>query len=402
MVQARLFSGFPWNFLGASQYRMLPLIQIASLGGVYAVSFLVAWFSVSLLCGAVMVLRRPENTRRWMGEIILPLALVGVVVTSGLRQLFRVAPAAATLKVALVQPSIPQTTIWDPAEGPKRFQELLALTETALTNKPDLLVWPEAAVPGVFRYSTNLYGGATVFLSVTRLARKNKLWIVLGADDAMPDPERPGEALYFNSSLLITPSGEVAGIYRKRRLVIFGEYVPLANLFPFFRSFTGVTGDFTPGNGPVAFVLDNLRVKTSVLICFEDIFPHFVREHVEDDTDFLLNLTNNGWFGESAAQWQHAANAVFRAVENGLPLVRCANNGLTCVVDQQGRMQEVFFPGTRDIYGAGFKIAEVPLLAGGKRPATLYRRRGDWFGWSCVGLTTVAVSVTFLRRRPTF
>ena len=121
--------------------------------------------------------------------------------------------------------------------------------------------------------------------------------------------------------------------YIKRKLVIFGEYVPLADWLPFLKYLTPIQGGFTPGRRPVSFPLPGLRAKTSVLICFEDIFPHLVREHVDDDTDFLVNLTNNGWFGESAAQWQHAANAVFRAVENGLPLVRCANNGLTCWVD---------------------------------------------------------------------
>ena len=120
---------------------------------------------------------------------------------------------------------------------------------------------------------------------------------------------------------------------------------------------------------------------------------------MEDDTDVLLNLTNNGWFGESAAQWQHAANAIFRAVENGLPLVRCANNGISCWVTRDGRMQDAYLPGTLDAYGAGFKVVQVPLLAGGKRPPTFYRARGDVFGWACVAWSVLAVARTFLQRR---
>src|SRR5213075_838851 len=115
---------------------------------------------------------------------------------------------------------------------------------------------------------------------------------------------------------------------------------------------------FAPGDGPIPFQLTNLNVKISVLICSEDVFPHLVRDYVEPDTDFLLNLTNNGWFGESAAQWQHAANAVFRAVENRIPLVRCANNGLTCWVDEHGRMNDVLFAADRRIYGIGFETIE--------------------------------------------
>jgi apolipoprotein N-acyltransferase len=191
----------------------------------------------------------------------------------------------------------------------------------------------------------------------------------------------------------------VVATYRKRRLVIFGEYVPLARWLPFLRRFTGVGGDFTPGAEFVPFQLSDLKVKTSVLICFEDVFPHSAREHVEADTDFLLNLTNNGWFGESAAQWQHAASAVFRAVENGLPLVRCANNGLTCWVDAVGRLNEVFFPGSSDVYGAGFKIAHVPLLAGQQRPPTCYRRHGDWFGWTCAGFAVLTLGRRCLGQR---
>src|SRR5213075_2073295 len=141
---------------------------------------------------------------------------------------------------------------------------------------------------------------------------------------------------------------------------------------------------FAPGDGPIPFQLTNLNVKISVLICSEDVFPHLVRDYVEPDTDFLVNLTNNGWFGESAAQWQHAASAVFRAVENNIPLVRCANNGLTCWVDRRGRMHDVYFPGTKDIYKAGYKIVDIPVGGEGTYVPTFYRRYGDAFGWFCV------------------
>jgi apolipoprotein N-acyltransferase len=119
---------------------------------------------------------------------------------------------------------------------------------------------------------------------------------------------------------------------------------------------------------------------------------------VDADTDFLLNLTNNGWFGESAAQWQHAANAVFRAVENGVPLVRCANNGITCWVTPQGQIRDAYLPGTLDAYGAGFKIVQVPLLDGKKREPTFYRQHGDVFGWGCIAWSALVVGRAFLRR----
>jgi apolipoprotein N-acyltransferase len=133
-------------------------------------------------------------------------------------------------------------------------------------------------------------------------------------------------------------------------------------------------------------------VKTSALICYEDVFPQLARASVEPDTDFLVNITNDGWFGEGAAQWQQAASAVYRAVENGVPLVRCANTGLTCWVDANGRIREVFVDGNGSIYGAGFMMAKIPLLAAGeKRPQTFYHQHGDWFGWSCVVFAVAAL-----------
>ena len=395
MVQARLFSGFPWNLLGTSQYRMLPLIQIASWCGVYGVSFLVVWFSVALWCGVAVVLLRPQRSRLWMGELILPLGVSIAVAYWGVQVM--VAPKAAkTIRIALVQPSIPQTVIWDPDAGPKRFAELMALSEEALAKKPEVLVWPEAAMPSYLRWDTNLFEGKTLMESVAGLARRGQVWMILGADDAAPGGA--GEAEFFNNAFLINPAGEIAGSYRKQRLVIFGEYVPLAGVVPWLRTFSGVTGDFTAGTQAVAFVMRPLGAKTSVLICFEDVFPHGARAHVEADTDFLVNITNDGWFGESAQQWQHAANAAFRAVENGLPLVRCANNGLTCWIDAHGRMLEVFFAGDENIYRAGVKIAEVPLL-GAEREMTVYWRNGDWFGWSCVAVAGMFLGLSLVRRR---
>jgi len=384
MVVVRFLTGFPWNLLGASQYQILPVIQIASITGIYGVSLLLVWFSVSLVSAFLNLVNQPTRTRGWPGDLIVPLLAVAAAAAYGVRRTTQPKPFERTVSVALVQPSIPQTLIWDPNENTNRFNQLLELSERALAAKPDLLIWPEAAVPNMLRYEPDNYE------SITNLLARHKVWMILGADDAMPrlSAAEKREFDYYNSSFLITPAGELAMVYRKRKLVIFGEYVPLARWLPFLRHLTPIGGEFTPGDKPTPFIVPELDVKTSVLICFEDTFPHLAREYVEHDTDFLLNLTNNGWFGESAAQWQHAANAVFRAVENGLPLVRCANNGLTCWVDARGAMHEVYYPGTKDIYGAGFKVVKVPLLAAGEtRNATVYRRYGDWLGWTCVGFT---------------
>ena len=389
MVVGRLFSGFPWNLLGSSQYQMVPLIQVASVAGIYGISFLLVWVSLSLLSAGLVVVLRPTLRSAWVGEIILPLTVVALVFNFGFRQLTADAPPVRTLKVTMVQPSIPQTLIWDTSRDRERFGELVHLSVQALTNQPDLLVWPEAAVPSYARWDTNIYP------AITNLIRQHPAWLILGSDDVgLPaHPAHADDYEYYNASFLVAPDGDFANRYRKRNLVIFGEYVPLVRWLPFVKWFTPIEGGFTPGNRPVPFALTNLDVKASVLICFEDIFPHLAREYADDDTDFLVNLTNNGWFGESAAQWQHAAGAVFRAVENGLPLIRCSNNGLTGWVDARGRLRQVFRDDRGTIYGPGFLTAEIPLLGTGeKREATFYHRHGDAFGWACVGIAGIMLA----------
>lgn len=392
MIVSRLFTGFPWNLLGSSQQKLLPLIQIASITGVYGVSFLVIWFAASLLNALDALVAQPSARHVWLKELALPVFTVAVIYALGLHRITSAPPPERTLRMALVQPSIPQTMIWNDADAGPRLAQLLQLTGAALTNQPDVLLWPEAATPRMVRLDEPSARG------LAELAERSGAWFIIGSDDF----ERRGtNSVFFNSSFLINPRGEFVSTYRKRQLVIFGEYVPLVDWLPFIKYLTPIDGGFTAGERPVTFDLGALRAKTSVLICFEDVFPHYAREHVTGEEDFLVNITNDGWFGESAAQWQQAASAAFRAVENGVPLVRCANNGLSCWVDRFGGMHNVFFEdGARDIYRAGFKIIEVPLPSPEmKARRTFYNRRGDWFGWGCVALAGAMVALRFLRRR---
>lgn len=390
MIVARALTGFPWNLLGASQYRVLPLIQIASVTGVYGISFLVVWFSISLAGFVLGAVLHPKSAKLSYGDLTLPLIVVAAVAAFGVRQIQNPAGASRFLKIALVQPSIPQTLIWDSKENTNRFRQLIRLSEQALEGQPELLIWPEAAVPNMLRHDPE------TFEAVRRLSTNHNAWLILGADDAAsrPGSTREGEYNFYNSSFLISPAGQIQAAYRKQRLVIFGEYVPLARWLPFLKYLTPIGDGFTAGDRAVPFRFREPPVTASVLICFEDTFPHLARSYVEPDTDFLINLTNDGWFGETAAQWQHAANAVFRAVENGLPLVRCANNGLTCWIDARGGTHEVYFPGSPNVYQAGFKTASVPLQASGeRREPTFYGRHGDWFGWSCFGFVVGLLAV---------
>jgi apolipoprotein N-acyltransferase len=393
ILSSRLFSGFPWNLLGVSQYRLTPLIQIASATGVWGVSFLVVWFSLSLLGVAAAVVCKPALRSAWVPEITLPFVSIAVAFGIGYRQATSAGPSKRTLKVMLVQPAIPQTIIWDRNENARRFEALLQLTRQALTNKPDLLIWPEAAVPKLLRFD------APTAQAVSDLARTHHVWLILQADDTSPGtaPNAADED-YFNGAFLITPEGELAATYHKQRLVIFGEYIPFVRWLPFLKRLVPVE-DYESGRQPVTFAMPSLGARTSVLICFEDAFPQVARAAVDEDTDFLVNLTNDGWFGESAEQWQQAAAAVFRAVENRVPLLRCTNNGLTCWIDEFGRIRELFDSPSRGVYGEGFLACSLEFADRAARGTpTFYRRHGDWFAWLCLALTTARLIVTGARR----
>ncbi len=395
MLRARLFTGFPWNPLGATQYRLTPLTQIVSVTGVYGLSFLIIWASLSLLSAGLMVVLRPTTRSSWAGEILLPVIAIAAVLHFGFRQLALDPAPSRSLKVTLIQPSIPQTLIWDTSRDRERFRDVLQLSEKALTNRTDLLIWPESAIPSYARWDTNIYR------ALTNLVRRHNVWLIIGSDDAgaPSHPTSDNDLEYYNASFLINPEGEFVARYIKRNLVVFGEYIPLVRWLPFLKWFTPIGSGFTPGDCAVPFALTAPKAKTSTLICFEDIFPSLARTAVDEDTDFLVNLTNNGWFGESAAQWQHAAAAVFRAIENRLPLIRCSNNGLTGWVDAHGRLRQVFYDAQGTIYGPGFLTADIPLLAPGEaRPPTPYRRYGDRFGWTCVTLTVLILIIRLVRR----
>jgi apolipoprotein N-acyltransferase len=208
-----------------------------------------------------------------------------------------------------------------------------------------------------------------------------------------------GKPEHYNAAILVGPGGQVEERYHKQRLVIFGEFIPFENILPFMKWLTPIGSSFTPGRGPAAFRFGtNRSVNASPMICFEDVFPHHTRSHVTPETDFLLELTNNGWFGESSAQWQHCAAAALRAVENGVPLVRCANNGLTCWLDEFGGLHDVLQSASGSVYDAGFLSTRVPLRPDGEpRPLTFYNRHGDVFGWLCFAAMIIGTASTFRR-----
>ncbi|HTR40310.1 MAG TPA: apolipoprotein N-acyltransferase [Pseudomonadales bacterium] len=390
MVRARLLGGFPWNFLGASQFKMIPLIQIASVTGVYGVSFLVVWTSLSFYSAVRMVFATPHSRFAWQPEIFPPLLAVAILFALGEIKLSAPVPATTTIRVALIQPSIPQDLIWDESANSNRFQQLLRLSEGTLTNQPDLLAWPESGVPD--------FDNAT-YTAITNLTGGHHVWLIFNGDDVVPHVNATNkyDNDYFNAAFLAGPDGRLRfdQIYHKQKLVMFGEYIPLVKWLPFIKWFTPITGGYTPGSSAVKFDLESLQVTASPLICYEDLFPQTGRKAAANGADFLINLTNDGWFGQSAEQWQHEMGSIFRAIENGIPLVRCCNNGVTCWIDSSGRQHQIFRDDSGSIYGPGALVFDLPIK---KHQMTFYTRYGDWFGWSCVGVALVLLGFKTVRR----
>jgi len=402
-VRGWLFSGFGWNGLGVALYRNLPMIQIADLAGVLGISWLVAYCNVM----AVVIIRRIIGDLgltflkkiRW--EFSISMALVAIVFIYGIHALFR--PPAANhvpLKVALLQPNIPQDEKWsresedailenlkkltarvanhpseideeklkailDPVRSGERKQVSIPMASLKAV-RPDLVVWPESATP------RGMFADEFSFRFVVDQVRDGDFSLLLGTiltDEA--------EEADFNAAALVTEKGQSIQLYRKIHLVPFGEYLPMR---PILRPIAGklVPGDFTPGKEPKVMRLSSPNVQIGAVICFEDTLGDLCRRFVGNGAQVLINVTNDGWFLHSAAAEQHFHNALFRAVENRRPLLRCANTGITGAVDPAGRLDRWAEPFT------SAAIAKEVSIPSGNLPFTLYTRYGDWLAYlSC-------------------
>jgi apolipoprotein N-acyltransferase len=302
------------------------------------------------------------------------LALAALVFTYGIRQLLAPAPEMIPLRIAAVQANIAQEDKWDPAAE----NRILAIYENrsrqALALQPDLLLWPEASTP------RPVLGDRRVWELVSSLAAENPGDFLLGTVHF----DEEGD---FNSALLLTEGGGKSQIYHKMHLVPFGEFIPFRHSFPLFAWIVGdlVPEDFDQGTEFTLLELSKVPVRLAPLICFEDTLPNLARQFLPLGAQAFVNLTNDGWFRESAGSRQHLANAVGRAAENKIPLIRAANTGITGWVDRHGRVREILTDPAGRTFIEGVLFTEV-LIPVEVEP-TFFGRFGDWFSVVCLGLT---------------
>jgi len=249
-------------------------------------------------------------------------------------------------------------------------------------GKSDLIVWPETSFPGYLEDDPVM---AAQLRSVVRQSRTD---VLVGAP-TFGDLEKGLH--FYNSAVFFGPDGEERGRYHKVHLVPFGEYVPFEPFFSFIRNFAQI-GRFTAGQERTIFTMvtryqkTNIKVNFAALICYEDIFPDLVREFRNNGADFLVNMTNDAWFGKTSAPYQHAQASVFRAVENRVHVVRAANTGLSCFISPEGRILDSVKENGEEIFVTGHRGAELIL----RKERSFYTRFGDIFAAFCFILCFLA------------
>jgi apolipoprotein N-acyltransferase len=386
-LRSVVFSGWGWNSLGTALHAQLVLIQIAEFTGVAGISFMVAFTNVILLATVRrFILETQVKPMRPHFDLTLTMASIVGVMGFGVHAL-HVRRESAPLNVALVQPNIPRDEKFSVEFANKTFEKFTELSRPALEGNAhaDLLVWPESAMPGP------VLGDELSHRFVMDFSASAKTDLLLGTIDQ-------DETHAYNAAMLVSDAGAHLQIYRKVHLVPFGEYVPGRHTIPLLARVVGdqVPDDFAFGKEFTVFKLTGDKAKVAPLICFEDTIGDLARQFVLNGANLLVNVTNDGWFLRSAGSRQHLANAVFRCVETRLPLVRAANTGVTCFINEFGNITQTLLDENGTPFTQGTLTGQVAVVTNPE--LTFYVRHGEWFAYTCVGVMTLTVAFLIVRR----
>jgi apolipoprotein N-acyltransferase len=377
-IRSFLFSGFAWAMLGHSQYRTLPLIQIADLAGVYGITLLIVLANI-VLHRALRAVSGAGVPYPVKSAVVILLLLLGTLYYGFSRLNVAETTRLAPMRVALIQGNIPQDVKWSPEFRQQTLDTYERLTREASKGGVDLIVWPESAVPFFFQDEP---------LQAERirgLAREMNACLLFGS----PAHElRNGRSTFLNSAFMLSPRGETVGRADKLHLVPFGEYVPLGNILTFINKIVVGIGDFAPGERAVT--LDTGSTKLGVQVCYEVIFPELSRQYVQAGARVLVAITNDAWFGRSSAPYQHLAISTFRAIETRTPLIRAANTGVTAIVDQNGHIRTM-----TNLFVEAYRTGEIQPGSG----RSLYLTIGDAPAWFCVLLAACVALLVWIKRK---
>ena len=373
-IREFIFTGFPWGLLGYSQYNRLAIVQISDITGVYGISFIIVAFNIFFF---QLIKKNKEifKNKYFIPETLMLLLMTYASINYGNSCLTRYRlekQKNPQLNVAIIQGNIDQAVKWNEAFQEKTLDIYVNLSKSSLDTKPDIIVWPETAVPLFFQDNNPLTE------KLYNLARESKAHLIFGSPSYRAEQ---GKIKYYNSAWYITPEGRIGGQYNKNHLVPFGEYVPLNKFLPFVHRLVPAAGDFSEGESDNPLLLG--KISSGVLICYEAIFPEIARAQVLKGANMLINITNDAWFGYSSAPYQHLFMSIFRAIENRRPLIRSANTGISAIVDSTGRVDKQ----------GGLFIEEV--ITGKITPEkdiTFYCRFGDIFAAGILILCLIKIS----------
>lgn len=366
-----LLTGFPWALIGYSQYKFILISQIADITGIYGVSYLIILFNCFIF--DIFIFRRhkliyplvPYYTIIFSTIFVLIIFIFSIIY--GLKKLNET-ESNDTVKVTIIQGSIPQDEKWDYKKVEEIFNIYKNLTLQSKQYNPNLIVWPETALPFVFEKNKYFTSELIHFIN------EERIYLLFGSI-----MERQKDK-YTNSAVLIDPNGVTAYYYDKIHLVPFGEYVPLRKILFFIDKLTVGVGDYQPGEGYNVAITPFGRFAT--LICYESIFPGQVRKFYQKGGNFIVNITNDGWFGNTSGPYQHFSMAVFRAIENRKPLVRAANSGISGFIDSKGRIIN-----KTKLFERTYLIENIKI----NDKISFYTKYGDIFAYICIVISLIFI-----------
>ncbi len=393
-IRSWIATGLPWNYLATAQWRNISLIQICEFTGMYGVSFVIAMVNVSLALAIVGYyrMRRNGKLRRPVAFIVSLVLVLFVVVVGSYSAIRHAVPDGkdVTFTVAALQGDISQRRHADARSAEEALDKYLALSAEAVKLKPDLVMWPETAVPYPFRAQHPVC--YKYRMGVAQLIQRSGIPFLIGTVDYERLPQGvTRESGTYNSALLIDSSLKIKAQFNKVHTVPFGEYIPFRKYLPgFVIKMIDMGRDLTPGTSLEP--MEVMRgVRAGVNICFEDVFSYVARGEAARGANVLLVITNDAWYPTSSEPEQHLANSIFRAVETRLPMVRCGNNSGSCLIGADGRIADSMFK-TRlksgkiehDIVRRGEGTAVFTVKSAISPKLTFYTRFGDVFIMVCL------------------
>ncbi len=385
-ARGHFLSGFPWGSIAYALAEQASMVQGAEIWGVYGLSFLILF--VNLLFFDALATFADGRLARGTASLMAALSLICALYLFGNWRIGHVRARqdeCTPVQVAAIQASVPQALKWEPEYQASTVAKYIGLSREALAGMskkgPRLVVWPETAAPFYFQEDGPLAKAIRDF------AQEEKVMLLLGS----PAYSRgSGNTVsYLNSAYLISPYGSVLSRYDKRHLVPFGEYMPWGWVTSWAKRFLPTAGEFIPGDSPVPLCSSNVCIGT--LICFESIFPGLATESSHAGSNILAVITNDAWFGDSGAPYQHEAIAIFRAVENRRWLVRAANTGVSSIITPWGTRVAK----TR-IFEPGWILGEARLC----QETSFYVKHGPgWFLCACLLIVIIFFSITGLNMK---